>query len=111
MNIFLETNFDIQVSMDFVRTISIELIDRVSEHMDSGKLPIAVFLYLSKVFDTINRSILLEALKYCGFSNTLLNWFESYLQNHMQFVNFDRTLSNTGSILDPLLFITYKNDI
>ena len=88
--------------------------------MDRGKLLITVFLELSKAFDTLNHSILLDKLKYYGFSNTPLNWFASYLQNRMQFADFDGTLSNTvlmttgvqqGSILGPLLSIIYMNDI
>ena len=99
---------------------SVELVDRVSEYLDGGKLPISVFLDLSKAFDTLNHSILLDKLKYYGFFNTPLNWFASYLQNRMQFVDFDGTLSNTvlmttgvpqGSILGPLPFIIYMNDI
>ena len=75
---------------------------------------------MSKAFDTPNHSILLDKLKYYGLSNTPLNWFSSYLQNRMQFIDFDGTLSNTvlmttgvpqGSVLGPLLFIIYMNDI
>ena len=99
---------------------SIELVDRASEYLDSGKLPISVFLDLSKAFDTLNHSILFDKLKYYGVSTTPLNWFASYLHNRKQFVDYEGTLSNTvlmttgvpqGFILGPLLFIIYMNDI
>ena len=99
---------------------SIELVDRASEYLDSGKLPISVFLDLSKAFDTLNHSILLDKLKYYGVSTTPLNRFARYLHNRKQFVDYEGTLSNTvlmttgvpqGSILGPLLFIIYMNDI
>ena len=74
---------------------STEPIERVSEYLDCGKLPISVFVDLSKAFDTLSHSILLDKTKYYGFSNTPLNWFSFYLQNRMQFVDFDGTLSTT----------------
>ena len=99
---------------------SIELVDRISQYMDSGKLPLSIFLDLSKAFDTLDHSILLSKLKFYGVSNTPLKWFQSYLQNRQQFVEFDGTCSDTtflntgvpqGSILGPLLFLIYMNDI
>ena len=83
-------------------------------------MPISVFLDLSKAFDTLNHSILLDKLKYYGVSTTPLNWFASYLHNRRQFVDYEGTLSNTvlmttgvpqGSMLGPLLFIRCMNDI
>ena len=80
MNIFPQTNSYIPVNIWFRKghstdLASIELVDRVSEYLDVGKLPISVFLDLSKAFDTLNHAILLDKLKYYGFSNTPLNWF------------------------------------
>ena len=99
---------------------SIELVNRISQYIDSAKLPLSIFLDVSKAFDTLDHSILLSKLKFYGVSNTPLKWFQSYLQNRQQFVEFDGTCSDTtflntgvpqGSILGPLLFLIYMNDI
>ena len=49
---------------------SLEMVDRISQYLDNGKLPIIVYLDLSKAFDTINHDILLKKLKYHGFVDT-----------------------------------------
>ena len=99
---------------------TLELINRLFEFLDNGSNPLAVFLDLSKAFDTINHNILLQKLHKYGFSNIELNWFRSYLSNRLQYVSFDNLSSNMskistgvpqGSILGPLLFIIYVNDL
>ena len=69
------------------------------------------FMDLSKAFNTLNHEILLYKLTHYGISGVAFNWFNNYLTNITQFVEFDHnTLSSRkympqGSILAPLLFL------
>ena len=98
----------------------LELADRILLEMDKGNTPIAIFLDLSKAFDTLDHTILLQKLKYYGISETSLKWFQSYITNRKQYVQFQNVKSNLatistgvpqGSIIGPLLFIIYINDL
>ena len=73
---------------------AIELIDRISGYMDTGKIHICIFLDLSKAFDTLDSSIILDKLKYYGFGNTPLKWFHSYLKDRSQYVVFNGIYSD-----------------
>ena len=97
-----------------------ELTDRIRHEIEQKKVPFAVFLDLSKAFDTLNHDFFLTKLKYYGIKDTPLDWFRSSLMQRLQYVEFDGTVSSTqeietgipqGSILGPLRFIIYMNDI
>ena len=98
----------------------LEFNDKIVNHLDESKLPLAIFLDLSKAFDTIDHDILIRKLCFYGITGNSLNWFKSYLTNRKQYVQFKDSLSSysmiktgvpQGSILGPLLFIIYMNDI
>ena len=59
---------------------ALELIDRIINKMDTNKIPIDMFLDLSKAFDTIHHTILLHKLNYYGLEDSTLRLFESYLK-------------------------------
>ena len=79
-----------------------------------------ILIDLQKAFDTIDHKILLKKLKYIGLSDTATSWIKSYLTNRVTFVEIEGYKSSEryikcgvpqGSILGPLLFLIYINDM
>ena len=73
----------------------IELVDRIYSQLNEKKVPIAIFMDLSKAFDTIDHEILICKMEHYGITNLELQWFRSYLSNRKQYVEFNNTQSAT----------------
>ena len=94
--------------------------DIIGKEVDNRKILGAAFIDLSKAFDTVSHSCLLNKLPSNGINNKELHWFTDYLFSRTQSAQFKGVLSNAnpifsgvpqGSILEPLLFMIHFNDV
>ena len=118
-NILYDSQYGFRNKHSTINAIT-EFTNDIMSSFDMKHTSLAVYLDLSKAFDTIDHSILLKKMEHYGIRGITLEWFKSYLNQRVQYVTYKSTNSKSlnipcgvpqGSVLGPLLFILYSNDI
>jgi len=118
-NILYEHQYGFQRNKSTEQNL-IHAINFISNSLNENKFCIGVFFDLKKAFDVCSYEILIMKLEKMGVRGIALKWFKSYLSDRTQFVDIDGNFSSEkdiltcilqGSILGPILFLCYINDL
>ena len=118
-NVLFKHQYGFQKAHSTIHPI-VHFLNHIADANNKKHFTIAIFCDLTKAFDTVNHSILFKKLHYYGIRGVALDWFKSYLSGRKQCVAIGNSMSSfksinigvpQGSILGPILFLLYINDL